>query len=237
MRFPMVSVAVFTIMLMPGAAVRADFTLSLTQDDFTVTSVFNDVATFSFTIDVAETLVAGTTYTDPTLNSITYRVEGVLNQPTPSGFPGFTLVRSIPGADFYGLSPDASLRFAVASDADLTDGVQLSDLAGPVFVLNAREFNQNPGRYHPPILTLNADGTGRLVNADNQSTFPNPDPPVGSGMLVDVAIGDEYDVALGFQPLSSTFSVPLSGTVLLLLAFALVVLALVKLTRHGPMRP
>ena len=93
-------------------------------------------------------------------------------------------------------------------NADLTDGLQLSELSGttPIFQLNAREFNQNPGRYHPPIFMLNSDGTGRLVNANNQSTFNNPPPPMGSGLPVNVQIADEYDIALAFAPASVTIA-------------------------------
>ena len=131
-----------------------------------------------------------------------YVHEGVLGDPTPSGFPGFKLVRSITGADFYRLSPDATIEFSVNASADLSDGLQINELdgAGIVFRMNARELDQQPGRYHPPILTFNADGSGRLVNANNKSIYPNPDPPLGSGELVDVNIGDEYDVDLSFAP-------------------------------------
>jgi hypothetical protein len=80
--------------------------------------------------------------------------------------------------------------------------------SGTVLTFNARELNQNPGRYHPPILTLNSNGTGRLVNANNMSTFPNPPPPTGSGMLVNVGIGQEYDVALSFSPSLTLVAVP-----------------------------
>jgi PEP-CTERM motif len=189
---------------------KADFILKLKSSDFGITSTFNNISLFDFEVTVAGTLSAGGVYNNPTLVGVNYRVNGVLTSPTPSGFPAFGLVRSIGGAGFYGLSPDASLQFSVNAMANLSDGLQLSELAGSgtILTLNARELNQNPGRYHPPILTLNSNGTGRLVNANNMSTFPNPPPPIGSGMLVNVAIGQEYDVALSFNPSLTLVTVP-----------------------------
>ncbi|MEM9646573.1 MAG: PEP-CTERM sorting domain-containing protein, partial [Planctomycetota bacterium] len=183
-----------------------------------ISSVRNQITQFEFEITVNETLLAGESYQNPILGSVDYRVFGILPDPTPSGFPSFQLVRSISGNDFYSLSPDASLRFSVSAAADLSDGLQVSELSGSgtVFEFNARELNQAPGRYHPPILTLDSDGTGRLVNANNASTFPNPPPPIGSGQLVNVSIGDEYDVSLNFEPSLSVAAVPEPGTVLLL---------------------
>lgn len=189
-------------LLLTTPAAFADFVLSFDDSGFGITSSYNDVSEFSFDITVAGELVAGGVYDDPALVSVSYVIRGVLTSPTPSGFTGFLLIRNIDGAEFYELSPDASLSFAVAASADLSDGLQLGELTGtaPVFRLNAREFDQQPGRYHPPILTLNADGSGRLANADNASSFPNPPPPAGSGLIVDVAVGEEYDVALSFDP-------------------------------------
>ena len=200
---------------------RADFTLSFSSNDIGVSSVFNNVTFFSFDIVVGGTITPGATFSNPNLVSVDYRINGSLPQSTPSGFPAFQLVRSINGADFYNLSPEAELEFSVSSTADLSDGLQMNELdgSGTVFSFNAREFNQNPGRYHPPIFTLDDIGVGRLVNANNQSTFPNPDPPVGSGQLVDVEIADEYDVMLSFSPnltiATSAVPEPSSGALLL----------------------
>lgn len=195
-------VAVCALTALTHSAARADFVLSFDESGFTTNGVFNEVTEFSFEFSVAGPLVAGGVYTNPTLNSFDYVVRGVLASPTPSGFPGFLLIRSMTGAEFYSLSPESGVSFAVSAGADLSDGLQMSELdgAGVVFELNAREFDQNPGRYHPPIFTLNADGTGRLVNADNMSTFNNPPPPTGSGGVVNVAIADEYDIELAFAP-------------------------------------
>lgn len=187
----------------PSKTAYGDIVLSFSSSDFGITSTFNNVALFQFDIVIEGSVATpGAVFNNPNVKSIDYRVDGVLSSPTPSNFPAFRLIRSMDGAEFYGLSPDAELSFSISNTADLSDGLQISELAGAgeVFRLNLREFNQNPGRYHPPIFTLNDDGTGRLVNANNQSTFPNPPPPTGSGGIVDVAIAEEYDVALTFDP-------------------------------------
>lgn len=210
----LVIVVLITLGLAASNRANAAFTLSLDSQDFGIASVFNDVSSFRFTIAVDEDLVPGTTYVNPTLASVHYTVNGVLNDPTPSMFPGFALVRTVSGAEFYSLSPDAMLSFSVDGGADLSDGLQFNELSGTgtVFALNAREFNQSPGRYHPPILTLDADGTGRLVNANNQSTVPNP----SNGLLVNVDVGQEYDVALSFS--TGLTIVPEPNAILLMLS-------------------
>ena len=204
---------------------RADVTLTVSSDDFAIASVYNNVANFNFEITLAGTIAPGVTYDNPPLVNVTYTVEGVLNDPTPSGFPAFVLQRDIDGAEFYSLSADAALRFSISPAANLSDGLQLAELLGTVdiFYFNAREFNQTPGRYHPPILRINSDATGSLANADNQSDVPNP-PPDGSGMLVDVEIGEEYSVILATdlpvdlsEPIIPPKQVPLVATPLLLL--------------------
>lgn len=186
------------------------FTVTLDSADFATTSVFNDVASFSFELVIDAPLVAGGVYSELSVTSVDYTVFGVLTEDTPSMFPQFNLTRTMTGAEFAGLSPESGLSFAIDAGADLSDGLQLSELAGAgtVFDLNLREFNQTPGRYHPPIFTLDSDGTGRLVNADNKSDSPNPPPPMGSGLFVDVAVGDEYDVALTFDASAVAIAVP-----------------------------
>ena len=213
------------VLLLSGIC-RADVTLTLSSDDFAIASVYNNVANFNFSITLAGTIAPGVTYHNPLLRRVNYEVQGVLTQPTPSGFPGFTLRRDIDGADFYNLSPEAALSFTVSPTANLSDGLQLAELVGTsdVFYFNAREFNQTPGRYHPPILRLNSDATGSLANADNQSDVPNPPPPTGSGLLVDVAVGEEYNVILATdlpvditEPVVPPRQVPLVATPMLLL--------------------
>lgn len=196
------TVVTVTCLLAWANSAIAAFTIRLNSDDFQIDSVFNDVNRFDFAIDVASPLSVAA-FTDPNLAGVSYEVFGDLStSPTPSGFPAFLLRRTLPGDTLYDQSPDATLRFTIDATADLTDGLQISELAGPgvVFELNARELDQNPGRYHPPRLILNADGTGVLENSNNRSVFPNPQPPIGSGDLVDVTFGEEYRVDLTFDP-------------------------------------
>lgn len=217
------------------ANAHADFRLRIDSADFGIASVYNTLTSFEFEFLIAEPLVAGRAYTNPALTGVNYRVNGSLPQPTPSGFPAFALVRTIAGEGFYTLSPEASLSFTVAPNADLSDGLQLDELAGAgvILSLNAREFNQQPGRYHPPLLTLNANGTGSMANSNNQSTFPNPPPPLGSGMLVDVTVGEEYDVALSFVPASvAVAAAPASADVPVPPAMVVVAAGLVATIGH-----
>ena len=220
MRRPLLS---FLLLAFLPSSAFAQFELRFSDADFGVTSVFNDVAAFSFDIVVNDNLQAGRTYVNPDLVSVSYVVNGVLAQPTPSGFPGFFLQRTISGSEFYSLSPDATLVFEVAASANLADGLQLSELVGaPTFLLNAREFNQDPGRFHPPIFSLESNGTGRLTNANNQSTFNNP----ATGAPVDIEIADEYDVNLSFTPSLVTISDPVIAVPLPLPAVLLLSLGL-----------
>ena len=218
--------------LLLGLQPASAFVISLSSADFGITSVYNTINSFQFDIEVSDPLVAGGTYNNPALVTVDYQIFGSLPQPTPSGFPAFALNRSIPGASFYGLSPEATLNFSVSPTADLSDGLQINELSGTgtVFTFNAREFNQAPGRYHPPIFTLDADGTGRLANSNNMSDVPNPDPPVGSGELVDVEVAEEYDTTLSFDPALTVSTVP-EPSVFTLLAAAMI--GCVSLRRRG----
>jgi len=173
--------------------------ISFEASDFALNPTFNNTTTFSFTIDIEGTLTAGTTYTNPVLNSVNYNVFGTLPSTTPSGFPAFNLVRSIGGAEYY--TQGSSLNFTIASGANLTDGLQLSELTGTgtVFEFNAREVGT--GRYHPPLVQLNADGSGSIQNSNNQGGI-NP----GSMGLVDVELGEEYITELTFTPSSLTLA-------------------------------
>ncbi len=140
-----VTIAIFLTL---GIALQDDakgaFTLSFDSADFGVSSVYNKVTLFNFQIVVAEPLVAGGVYSNPILHSVDYTIRGVLDDPipTPSMFPGFLLIRAVTGADFYSLSPDAKLSFAVAASADLSDGLQFDELAGTgtLFEFNARNW-------------------------------------------------------------------------------------------------
>lgn len=174
------------------------FVMSFEASDFDLNPTFSNVQTFEFTIDIAGPLTAGTTYTNPVLNSVDYRVFGFLDV-TPSGFPAFNLVRSITGAEFY--SQGSSMSFEVSAAADLTDGLQVSELVGvdPVFLFNGLELGT--GRYHPALFQLNADGTGSIRNSDNMGGI-NP----GSGQVVNVSAGDEYITELTFNPNTLTLA-------------------------------
>ncbi len=198
--------------LMPARA-EAQFTIAFSDADFATNPQFSSVETFNFNLVVAAPLTTGV-YNNPLLTSLDYAVNGVLAPGTPSGFPGFNLVRTIGGAEFY--TQGSSLNFEIADTADLTDGLQASELVG-AFELNARE--DNTGRYHPALLVINRDGTGSIRNSDNQGGI-NP----GSMREVDVMIGEEYVTNLSFSPSDltiSTNSVPEpSSAILCLLAIA-----------------
>ena len=169
---------------------------------FQRTTVFNNVTTFAFAIDIADPLVRGGSYSNPALNGVIYSVRGSLPSGSPSGFPSFALSRTIGGTEFY--SQGSSLSFAISATADLTDGLQLDELAGAglVFELNAREVNT--GRYHPALFLLYADGTGLLQNSNNTGGV-NP----SSHQVVDVALGEEYITSLTFDPASVTVTPPI----------------------------
>ncbi|MDH3903549.1 MAG: hypothetical protein OES90_10060 [Xanthomonadales bacterium] len=170
--------------------------LTFQASDFGLNPTFSDVQTFAFTIDLAVPVTAGTGYSDPALTSVNYIVSGTLDG-TPSGFPAFNLVREILGAEFY--TQGSSMEFEVSITADLSDGVQVSELVGTgiVFEFNGREVGT--GRYHPALVQLNADGTGTIQNSNNMGGI-NP----ASGMEVDVDFGEEYITGLTFKPSSLT---------------------------------
>lgn len=176
------------------------FTIELSNADFGLNPTFSSVMRFSFRIEVAEPLRPGL-YQDPTIESIVYSVRGPLAPGTPSGFSAFNLQRTITGADFY--AQESSLRFEIAANASLGDGLQVDELVGQglVFLLDAHETDT--GRYHPPLFQLNADGTGSIRNSDNMGGI-NP----GSNMLVDVDFGEEYITELSFDPSLLTLAVP-----------------------------
>jgi hypothetical protein len=112
---------------------------------------------------------------------------------TPSGFPAFALERDIDGSEFY--AQGSSLSFNISASANLTDGLQMSELdgSGSVFVFNGREVDT--GRYHPSLFELNAGGSGLIRNSNNMGGI-NP----GSNEEVNVQIGEEYVTELMFSP-------------------------------------
>jgi len=207
---------------LPGA-VHA-FVISFTQADFTTNPTFSDVTTFSFAIDIDEPLTAGP-YTDPALTGVDYAVNGNLAPDTPSDFPAFALVRAIDGNEFY--AQGSSLGFTIAAGADLSDGLQASELADGAggLLFNGREVGT--GRYHPALLQLNNDGTGSIRNSNNTGGV-NP----GSGEVVDVNFGEEYITELTFDPAQLTLvaAVPIPGAIV---GFASAVLVLGSARRRG----
>jgi len=184
----------------------AAFTLAFEAADFGLTPTFSNVRTFVFSIEIDGPLVSGS-YVDPLLVGVDYQVAGVLAD-TPSGFPAFDLVREIAGPEFY--AQGSSLDFTIADTADLSDGLQVSELVGGagVFVFNGREVGT--GRYHPALFELNSDGTGLIRNSNNMGGI-NP----SSMEEVDVEIGEEYVTALTFDPATLTLAVPEPSTGLL----------------------
>ncbi len=179
------------------------FVIELNSNNFTVNPTFSSVTGFNFSIDIAEPLQAGTTYNNPMLNGVEYNIGGPLAMGTPSGFPAFSLVRDITGTDFY--AQGSSLNFTIEAGADLSDGLQLSELTGtvPIFILNAREVDT--GRYHPSLFELNSDGTGQVQNSNN---FGNNTPNPSTNQLVNVNFGEEYVSELTFDPATTTIAVP-----------------------------
>lgn len=189
------ALALTLLVAMPAPA----FTLSFQASDFGLNSTYSNVQSFAFSIEVAGPLAPGV-YANPTLVGVDYRVSGSLSM-TPSGFPTFGLVRSIGGAEFY--SQGSSLAFEISSVADLSDGLQVSELVGDagVFVFNGLEIGT--GRYHPALFELYADGTGWIRNSNNHGGI-NP----FNMMEVDVSLGEEYVTALSFPPGALTLAVP-----------------------------
>lgn len=169
-----------------SAADAQTMRLAFASDNFVVTPVFNDVAQFTFDIEINAPLAPGV-YTNPDIISVLYRVSGELMN-TPSGFPAFALERDITGDEFY--AQGSSLVFEVRAGAVLDDGVQIAELAGSgvVFTFNGKEIGN--GRFHPALLELNADGTGMIQNSDNIIT---EDP------FQQVDFGEEYITDLAFD--------------------------------------
>ena len=175
---------------------RAEQDLEFSIDDFDgVNGVFNLVTFFEFDLEFNDPVfVAGETYVDPPLNQVDYSVFGVLPEQTPSGFPSFNLIRSIGGQEFY--DQGSSISFEIRSDANIDDGIQIADLVSGL-ILNCREVGT--GRYHPPLVELLPDGTGRIQNSNNFCGI-NP----FTMMKVDVDFGEEYIVDLTFDPTQLT---------------------------------
>jgi hypothetical protein len=232
------SLAVLATLFAFASANAQTMILSTSNSDYQVTPVFSDVGAFSIHVEIDAPMAPGV-YVDPPIIRVTYQVTGALEAGTPSGFPAFDLQRDISGEVFY--EQGSSLRFEIAQNAVLSDGVQAVELVGGETVLtyNAREVDN--GRFHPALLELNANGTGRIQNSDNIPTL-NP--------LLEVAFGEEYITDLAFDPGNTTLiiepnaapprksgggsSSPLTLAVLVLLG--LLVWAFQRRTRAVPTR-
>lgn len=166
--------------------------LSISSDDYQITNVFSNVSTFAIDIEIDAPLAAGV-YVNPEIVSVDYSVSGSLAAGTPSGFTNFALQRDITGTEFY--AQGSLLNFEIGAGAALVDGVQIAELVGNDIVLtfNGREIGN--GRYHPALLELNIDGTGRIQNSDN-IVVENP--------LEQVAFGAEYITDLMFDAGNTT---------------------------------
>lgn len=167
-----------------------------------------DVREFSFVIEIRAMLRSGVQYTNPEIATIDYTVAGQLDSGNPSQFPAFRLNRpehsgsasELTGTDFY--ATGGTVQFEIASTADLSNGLQVDELAllndqgfpapvdqgDAVFILDAREVGT--GRYHPPVLILRADGTGQILNSNN--TGDNPQDVHGSQLIEGPSIGLDY---------------------------------------------
>ena len=177
-------------------ALPLNATIQTSDSSYQVTSTFSNVATFNFNIRLDMPLANGE-YIDPPIVNITYQVMGDLVAGTPSGFPAFDLQRTMTGTEFY--AQGSSLIFEISPTAVLSDGVQVAELVGNdvVFTFDGREIDN--GRFHPALLELRADGTGRLQNSNNIPTL-NP--------LNQVAFGEEYITDLMFDPGNTTLFLP-----------------------------
>lgn len=166
--------------------------LSTSNSDYQITNIFSEVSIFNIEIEIDAPLASGV-YINPDIIEITYQVRGDLEAGTPSGFTSFNLQRTISGEDFY--SQGSSLSFEIADTAVLSDGVQVAELAGNgvVFTFNGREIDN--GRFHPALLELNSDGSGRIQNSNN---IPSADP------FQQINFGEEYITDLIFDPGNTT---------------------------------
>lgn len=203
--------------------------LSLSNDDVTIAAgnagtPRGDVREFSLTLELATALAPGAILTDPNLGPVNYQVRGTLDAGNPSEFGSFNLLAGainpdgapLSEAQFYGNG--GALRFEIDGDADLSDGLQASELVplggldlpapvdtdGAVFLLDARE--DGTGRYHPPLLILRADGTGQVLNSNNTGVNGQ----TGRDIVAEDGLdyGLEYVTEFTFDPAALTLVAP-----------------------------
>ncbi len=230
------------LMLFTNCTSVCAYSINFSNADFSVTPVFSNVVTFSFDIEVNEPYNPGV-FINPNLNGVDYSISGSLVPGTPSGFSSFALHRPaiaaspIPESEFY--NQGSSLHFRIADSADLSDGLQLSDLDvlpdialpslinpdpllssvigsnNAVLVFNGREIQNITGfsRFHPALFVINSDGTGSMRNSNNI---------VNSNGFDEISFGSEYISTFTFDPSAVTIStdtksIPLPGTLPLML--------------------
>jgi hypothetical protein len=191
-----------------GPRDSAAFQIEVSPNQFPQqTNAFSFVTNFMISIEVLGPLRSGS-FVDPPLGDIEFLIQGTLDPSTPArtANPAFTNFAVsdfafLSGQEFYDLGN--ALHFEIAAGADLSDGLQVSELVGTglVFEFDGRELGT--GRYHPPIFQLSSDGTGLLRNSNNTGGI-NPI----TGVEVNATVGDEYVTELGFTP--STLTIALS---------------------------
>ncbi|MCH6259211.1 hypothetical protein MLD52_21845 [Puniceicoccaceae bacterium K14] len=120
-------------------------TIRISDEDFSHTFEFSNVSTYDFKFNLDTPLQAGL-ISDPPINNIQYSVSGDLGNGTPSGFSAFAfqldhifeLSPPISGNEFYALNSESStgstLQFSVSATADLSDGLQVSELEHLSFI-------------------------------------------------------------------------------------------------------
>ncbi len=167
--------------------------LTTSNEDFVLTPVRSDIELFSFNIELDLALVAGMRYENPPMQRMDYRIFGNLEAGTPSGFESFDLQREFEGNAFY--EQGSSLVFEISPSAVLDDGIQLAELAGESVVLLFEGRESATGRFHPARLVLRADGTGQLLNSNNQ---------LDEDAASTIDAGSEYIIDLAFDPGNTT---------------------------------
>lgn len=201
-----------------------------------------NVQFWEFDIDLSAPLILGAN-ANPGINTVDYQVSGSLDSGNPSGFPAFILRSEdinpgnapVTGTQFY--NNGALIDFIISAGADLSDGLQVSELDllpdqgypapvddnGAVFVLNARE--DGTGRYHPPIVIFRNDGTGQILNSNNTGVNGQ----TGRDIVAQDGLffGNEYITDFSFDanlltlidaPIDVASPVPVPGSLLLLLS-------------------
>jgi hypothetical protein len=107
--------------------------LTLSSAGFTLSPVFHNVTSFSFSIGIAAPSAPGT-YNNPALNGVQYSVHGVLEASARRASPRSISSGRLLGSEFH--AQGISQRFLIAGSADLSGGLQIASLSAsdPVFV-------------------------------------------------------------------------------------------------------